>query len=157
MFVCDIMTREPNCTKADATAQAAAELMRQWNTGVLPVVDNFQDRRIVGVVTDRDLMLSVIAAGQQPKSVHVSDCMSTDAICCEPHDDVHRALDHMRIHHVRRLPVTESDGRVVGVISISDIIRYAALSEAEIVAAVSHICEPLGAAGQERARQAVAD
>lgn len=148
MLVSDIMTLEPNCCTPEATAQTAAGQMRQWCMGVLPVVEDLATRKLVGIVTDRDLCMGVVAAGKVPGHATVGECMTRAAVCCAAGEPVARALDVMRDHHVRRLPVVDSSHRVVGIVSLTDIIRYAALSEGEIVAAVSHICEPVGPLGR---------
>ncbi len=147
MLVSDIMTLEPNCCTPECTAQEAAGGMRRWSNGVLPVVDDLQNRKLVGIVTDRDLCLGVVAAGRVPAHVAVRECMTRETICCAPGEPVARALAAMRDHHVRRLPVVDSSQRVLGIISLTDIVRYAALSEPEVVSAVAHIAEPRGPQG----------
>ena len=155
MLISDIMTLEPNCCTPECTVQEAAARMRQWSMGVLPVVENMETRKIAGVVTDRDLCIGVVAAGRVPAHVTVADCMTREAVCCAAGEPVSRALEAMRDHHIRRLPVVDSEQRVVGIVSLTDIIRYAALNESEIVAAVAHISEPMGTAGRRR-REAAA-
>lgn len=150
MLVSDIMTLEPSCCTPGCSAQTAAEQMRQWSMGVLPVVESMETRRIVGVVTDRDLCLAVVAGGRDPARTTVGECMTRETVCCAAGEPVARALEAMRDHHIRRLPVVDSAGGVVGIVSLTDIIRYAALAESEVVAAVTHICEPLGALGRRR-------
>ncbi len=157
MLVSDIMTLEPKCCTAEATAQEAAGQMRQWAMGVLPVVEDAETGKLAGIVTDRDLCMGVVAAGRVPAHVTVRECMTRDAVCCAAGEPVVRALDAMRERHVRRLPVVDSTGHVVGIISLTDIIRYAALPEAEVLAAVAHICEPRGVSGgRPREAEAVA-
>lgn len=145
MLVSDIMTLDPSCCTADCSAQAAARQMRQWATGVLPVVEDMESRTLAGIVTDRDLCLGVVAEGRAAAGVTVGDCMTRDIVCCAAGEPVERALHAMREHQVRRLPVVDSERRVVGIVSLTDIIRYAALSESEVIAAVARICEPRGA------------
>ena len=159
MLVSDIMTLEPNCCTADCTAQEAAGRMRQWSMGVLPIVADMETRKLVGIVTDRDLCMGVVAAGRVPAQVTVRECMTRDITCCAAGEPVVRALDAMRERHVRRLPVVDSSGCVLGIVSLTDIIRYAELPEAEVVAAVAHICEPRGALGNrnQQTDSAVAD
>ena len=142
MLVSDIMTLNPACCTPDSTAQEAAARMRSWSTGVLPVLEDVESCRIIGIVTDRDLCMNVVAASRVPAHVTVRECMTTDVVCCVAGEPVERALAAMREHHVRRLPVIDSAGSVVGIISLTDIVRYAALPEAEVMAAVAHICEP---------------
>jgi len=150
MLVSDIMTLEPCCCTPECSAQTAAERMRQLSMGVLPVVESMETRRILGVVTDRDLCLAVVAGGQDPAQTTVRECMTRETVCCASGEPVARAMGAMRDHHIRRLPVVDSAGRVVGIVSLTDIIRYAALGESEVVAAVAHICEPRGALGRRK-------
>jgi CBS domain-containing protein len=154
MLVSDIMTLDPNCCTPECTAQEAAVQMRQWATGVLLVVADMEGRRLAGIVTDRDLCLGVVAAGRVPAHVTVGECMTCDAVCCAVGEPVGRVLEVMRKHRVRRLPVVDSSGRVLGVVSLTDMVRYAALPEADLVAAVAHIAEPRG--GRERKNEKVA-
>jgi CBS domain-containing protein len=142
MLVSDIMTLDPACCTPDSTAQEAAARMRSWSTGVLPVIEDVETCRIAGVVTDRDLCVKVVAAGRVPAHVLVRECMTTDVVCCAAGEPVERALAAMREHRLRRLPVVDSTGSVVGIISLTDIVRYSAVPQAEAVAAISHIAEP---------------
>jgi CBS domain-containing protein len=152
MQVSDIMTLDPACCTPEHTAQEAAAEMRRRAMGVLPVVADMESRRMAGIVTDRDLCMGVVAAGRVPAHVTVLECMTRDLVSCGAGEPVTRALDAMREHHVRRLPVVDSSGCLVGIISLTDIIRYAALSESELVAAIARVCEPRGlqGAGSER-------
>ena len=143
MQVSDIMTLEPACCLPEHTAQEAAAQMRQWSMGVLPVVDDMEAHRIVGIVTDRDLCMGVVAAGRVTAHVSVRECITHEFVSCLVGEPVARALAAMREHHVRRLPVVDSAGRLVGIISLTDIISYAALPESELVAALALIFAPV--------------
>ena len=155
MLVSDIMTLDPACCTPECTAQEAARRMRQWAMGVLPVVEDMDSRRVIGIVTDRDLCLVVVADGRVPAHVTVDNCMARAVACCEAGQPVTLALQQMRDFHVRRLPVVDSARCLVGIISLTDIIRYAALPEAEVVAAVAHIGDPIGLAeARERSQSA---
>src|SRR5512140_889039 len=144
MLVSDIMTLNPECCTPECTAEQAARQMRQGAMGVLPVVEETETRKLVGIVTDRDLCMGVVAEGRIASEVTASDCMTRATVGCATGEPVERALQLMRERQVRRLPVVDSAGRVVGIISLTDIIRYAALPEAEGVAAVARIYEPRG-------------
>lgn len=144
MLVSDIMTLDPACCTADCTAQEAARRMRQWSMGVLPVVEDEDARRVIGIVTDRDLCLGVVAEGRVPAHITVGDCMARAVVCCEAGQPVLTALLQMRDFHVRRLPVVDSARCLVGIISLTDIIRYAALPETEVIGAVARIGDPVG-------------
>jgi CBS domain-containing protein len=86
----------------------------------VPVLDP-DSRRLLGVVTDRDLCLSVVAEGRDPDEVRLADCMSTPVVACRPHDDVTLAERLMQQHQVRRVMVVDDGGRLVGVIAQADL------------------------------------
>lgn len=148
MLVSDIMTLDPGCCTPECTAQAAACRMRGWSLGALLVVA--EGGKLVGIVTDRDLCMGVLPEARAAREVTVAECMTRAVVTCAAGEPVERALDTMREHHVRRLPVVDSAGRALGIISLSDIVRYAALPEPEVVAAVAHICEPRGTAARRK-------
>ncbi len=148
MLVSDIMTLDPDCCAPDCSAQEAARRMQALSLGALPVVT--EDQKLAGIVTDRDLCMAVLPESRAAKEVTVADCMTSAVACCAAGEPVARALETMREHHVRRLPVVDSAGHVLGIISLTDIIRYAALPEPEVVAAVAHICEPRGTAARRK-------
>ena len=144
MLVSDIMTLDPACCTPECTAQEAARRMRRWAMGVLPVVEDEETHRIVGIVTDRDLCLGVVAEGRVPAHVTVSECMARSVVCCDAGQPVETALQKMRDVHVRRLPVVDSARCLVGIISLTDIIRYSTLPQVDIIATVAHIGDPVG-------------
>ncbi len=144
MLVSEIMTLDPACCSPECTAQEAARRMRCWGMGVLPVVADEETHRIVGIVTDRDLCLGVVADGRVPAHMTVSDCMARAVVWCEAGQPVEAALQKMRETHVRRLPVVDSARCLVGIISLTDMIRYSALPQADILAAVAQIGDPAG-------------
>jgi len=152
MLVSDIMTLDPICCTPECLARDAAERMRQGAVGVLPVIEDLELRKLVGIVTDRDLCVSLVAASRAPAHVTVGECMTRDVVFCAAGEPAARALATMREHRVRRLPVVDSSGSVLGVISLTDMIRYAALPEADVIAAVAHIAEPRGARGKKMER-----
>jgi CBS domain-containing protein len=121
MKISDIMTTNPASVGPDATLGEVATLMRQEDCGSIPVVE---DGRLVGIVTDRDIVVRALAAGKDPKRTPVSEVMSADPITVEPNGDVTEAERHMRERQVRRLPVVE-DGKLVGIIVTAQIARRA--------------------------------
>jgi CBS domain-containing protein len=114
----DIMTASPRTIASSATVGEAAKLMRDENVGSLPVVH--QDR-LVGVVTDRDLAVRVVAEGRDASTL-VVEVASDRPVTVEPTADLDEALQLMAEHQVRRLPVVEG-GRLVGVIAQADVAR----------------------------------
>jgi CBS domain-containing protein len=131
----DLVTCVPACS-----AQAAAEMMRQHNIGILPVVFNRFSRKLLGLVTDRDLCLAVVASGH-PAQVEVQECMTKDLITCSPHDDVQSALHLMQEHQVRRLPVVDAEERLVGILSLADLVRHGAIDPKDLYLTLRRICE----------------
>ena len=119
MKVKELMTREPTTVGPDATLGEVATLMRQEDCGSIPVV---RDRRLVGIVTDRDIVVRGIAAGKDARSTPVSDVMSADPVCVGPDADVTEAEKIMGDRQIRRLPVVE-DGMLTGILVIGQIAR----------------------------------
>jgi CBS domain-containing protein len=121
MKVSEIMHEYPICCTEVDTAQRAAELMKEQHAGALPVVEKNGGGTLVGVVTDRDLCLRVIAEGRHPQAVLVRECMTNSPVFCRYNDDVHIALDLMKEHHIRRVPVVDEEQRICGMISFANL------------------------------------
>ncbi len=115
----DVMTEKPVCCAPDETVQRAAQLMRQQNVGPIPVCD--QSKRCVGIITDRDIAVKVVAEGRDPVRTPVSEIMTREVFSCRPADDVQAAIETMERQQVRRIPVVDDNGRVLGIISQADI------------------------------------
>jgi CBS domain-containing protein len=140
-----IMTEDPTAVTADTTLAVAAQLMRELDVGVIPVVDDDEGGRLVGVITDRDMVVRALADGKDGKAT-VGDHMTAEVTTVAPGDSVHDVLDVMKHERVRRVPVTDADGRLVGIISQADLaVSYAGLDierEAEVEEAIERISEP---------------
>lgn len=119
MKVQDIMTRDPACVAPDATLGEVATLMKQEDCGSIPVV---RDGKLIGIVTDRDIVVRGIAAGKDPKSAKASDVMSADPVCIGPDEDVREAQEIMSDRQIRRLPVVD-DGKLTGLVVLGQIAR----------------------------------
>jgi CBS domain-containing protein len=117
----DIMTKDPACCLPGDSASRAAQLMMEHDTGMIPVVMNREDQRLVGVVTDRDLALTVVADSREPAGTSVESVMSRPAIACSPDDPYEHVLQTMEHHRIRRAPVVDRSGRLVGIVSQADI------------------------------------
>jgi CBS domain-containing protein len=115
MNVRDVMTSNPRTVSPNDGIQVAARIMKEEDTGVVPVVDN---GRAVGIVTDRDIVLRAVAEGGVDRPVR--DIASRDVICVGPEDSTREATRIMSEHQIRRLPVVEND-RLVGIVSLGDI------------------------------------
>jgi CBS domain-containing protein len=142
MKVKDIMTADPNCCLTSDNAQKAAQIMKKDDVGAVPVVKGGEKRELAGIVTDRDLCLSVVAAGKDPGSIAVSNCMSGEPIACHPDDDMHRAAELMKRHQVRRIPVVDRHNCVCGILATADIARAREFDRAETGEVIEHISQP---------------
>lgn len=117
----DVMTKDPTWCLRDESVVQAARLMKSQNIGSIPVVQNDLSRTLVGIVTDRDLALGVVAEGIDPQTITVGDVMSRGIVTCYPDDSLQVALDAMADYQLRRIPVIDYDARLVGIIAQADI------------------------------------
>jgi CBS domain-containing protein len=125
MKIQDIMTKNPSCVTADATVREAAQVMRREDVGIVPVVEGQSEKRLLGVVTDRDIAIRCVAEGKDG-SCRVRDVMSADDIAtCFEADDVDSVMEAMRTEKVRRIPIVDERGSLVGIVSQADVIRKA--------------------------------
>ena len=113
----DAMTANPTTVEPGTTAAEAAQTMKSENVGSLPILDG---GRLVGVVTDRDLALRVLAEGKGSETV-VGEIASKDVVTIDPQQTVEEAARLMAEHQLRRLPVCEEDGKLVGILAQADI------------------------------------
>lgn len=117
----DIMTKNPACCLSDESVVYAAKLMKDEDVGSIPVVENRLTRILVGIVTDRDLTLKVVAEGNDPKTVKVEDVMTHSMVTCYADDNLQAALDAMSNHQLRRIPIVDYENRIVGIIAQADV------------------------------------
>lgn len=117
----EIMTKNPECCLASDKVYMVAQRMQSADIGALPVVDNHETKKLIGIITDRDLAVQVVGASRDATNTLVSDVMTTQPQVCHPSDDVDTMLSRMSTHQVRRLPVVDKDGYVVGIISQADV------------------------------------
>jgi CBS domain-containing protein len=101
------------------TATEAAELMRREDCGLVPVVSD--QNKLIGVLTDRDIVLKVVAEGRDPRSTAVSEVMATDLVTCLPQETIETVMEQMATRQVRRIPIVERDGSLVGIVAQADI------------------------------------
>ena len=119
MKVKELMTADPATLAPDATLGEAATLMKQEDCGSIPIV---QDGRLVGIVTDRDIVIRAIAAGKDPRSTRISEVMSADPVTVRSDDDAKEAERLMAERQIRRLPVCD-DGKLAGILVIGQLAR----------------------------------
>ena len=119
----DIMTKDPRVVTPETPVQEAARLMKSEDTGVLPVVEAAGSRRLVGMITDRDIAIRVVAEGMS--SAQVRDAMTPNVKSCRPDDAVKDVLQAMADAQVRRIPIVDDGGMVVGIVSQADVVLEA--------------------------------
>ena len=117
----EVMTSNPACCVPNDAAAHAAELMKSGNVGSIPVVESEQSRKLVGIVTDRDLALKIVAGALDAKSTKVQAVMTRSVVTCLADDDLQKALDAMTQHQLRRIPVVDRENKVVGIIAQADV------------------------------------
>lgn len=121
MRISEVFTRDVVCIEGDRSVREAAQLMRDRHVGALVVVEQPNGERTpVGMLTGRDIVIEVIAAGVSPDALSVADVMSRDPITCDADQDLVDAVELMRLRGVRRLPVVNLNGGVVGLVAIDD-------------------------------------
>ena len=137
----DVMTQNPVCCLPTDTVSKAAQLMKDEDVGSIPVVEDEQTMKLIGIVTDRDLALQVVAPERDASSTQVEDVMTYEVVTCRASDDVQKAVDAMAQHQLRRMPVIDGDHRIVGIISQVDVATRVDRSE-EIAEMVKEISQP---------------
>jgi CBS domain-containing protein len=138
----EIMSANPQCCTPDDTLRDAARMMADTDCGCLPVIDNKAGKRVIGVLTDRDIAIRGVARGKTPDS-KVNDVMSPAPACCSADDDVEVVEQIMVEKQVRRVPVVDAGGRIVGMIAQADLARdNRAASDREVGRIVEKISEP---------------
>lgn len=126
MNVEQIMTKDVATCYPDDTLNEAARLMWERDCGFVPVAEPSPNRRLVGIVTDRDLCMAAYTRGRSLGEIRIGDVMSTGVRSCKPSDDLAAAETTMRDSQVHRLPVVDDADQLLGVISLADIAREAA-------------------------------
>ena len=116
----EFMTENPRTVSPDETIQDAAKIMRDEDTGVVPITEG---ENLTGVITDRDIAIRAVAEGRDGQTT-VREVASQDLVTIDPQQELDEALRLMAQHQVRRLPVVEEDGRLVGIVSQADVARH---------------------------------
>ena len=117
----DVMTKDPAfCVPTDSAARVA-KVMKVKNVGSIPVCESRHSRKLVGIVTDRDLALHVVAESRDASSTHVEDVMTREPCTCHPEDGFQNAWEAMQQYQVRRIPIIDGSGQLIGIIAQADI------------------------------------
>jgi CBS domain-containing protein len=149
MRVNDVMTKSVASCGPDTKLAAAVEILWSRDCGLLPIVD--ADQRVLGVVTDRDICVALGTQDRVPSQVKVKEITSGRVVDCKPEEDLRKALTRMAEAKVRRLLVTDAEGRAQGILSIDDVILHTEtvetkknleLSPAEVVNSLKSVCAP---------------
>jgi CBS domain-containing protein len=117
----EVMTKNPVCCLPDDMVAKVAQLMQSENIGSIPVIENEQTQKLVGIVTDRDLALKIVAKGHDANSTKVEAVMTHKVVTCRAGDDLQIALDAMAEHQLRRIPIVDNDNKIVGIIAQADV------------------------------------
>jgi CBS domain-containing protein len=143
MKVQDIMSRNPTCVTPDTALIDAARLMKQENIGVVPVVESDSSRRLVGVLTDRDITVRAVAEGRDGGSTSVGHIMTSEVRSCAPDDSVSDVMELMGTEQVRRVPIVDERGTLVGIVAQADIVLEAK-DDKKAEKTVEQISQPTG-------------
>jgi len=144
----ELMTRDVKCCRPESSLSEAAALMWDNDCGALPVVDN--ERRVMGMITDRDIAIAAATRGRPATNINVGEVMSGNVYACALNEDINSALKTMSREKVRRLPVIGANGRLAGILSINDIVLRAGpakgrqtseISYDEVMGAFKAVCE----------------
>src|SRR3954451_1844710 len=112
----EVMTREPACCQTADSLVRVAQIMKSQNVGAVPVADG-PSKKLVGMVTDRDIVVKAVASGRSCESGTVRDVMTTDVVTCTEDDDVETAVSRMAGRQIRRIPVVDRNGVLLGIIA----------------------------------------
>jgi CBS domain-containing protein len=140
MTCAELMTPAPTCCQPQHTVAEAAELMEREDVGLVPVVDG-EKAKLIGVITDRDIVLKVVAGGRDPRATAVSEVMTADPASCLPQESIEFVMELMATRQVRRIPIVDKDGGIVGIVAQADIATRLS-SDAQTGQVVQAISEP---------------
>ena len=135
-----LMTSNPTCCTIDTPLQDVARAMVESDCGEIPVVERGNRRKLVGVVTDRDIVCRTVAGGINPIAMNAGDVMTSPAITANEDDDIDVVKSLMETRQIRRVPVVDHEGDICGIVSLADIARRDSRKEAGEV--VRHVSVP---------------
>ncbi len=117
----EMMTKNPECCLASDKVYTIAQRMQSGNIGALPVVENHETKKLIGIITDRDLAVRVVGASLDATNTPVKNVMTPNPVTCYPADDVNTMLGIMASRQIRRIPIIDEMGYVVGIIAQADL------------------------------------
>jgi len=141
----DVMSKNPVCCLPNDTVKKVAQLMKSKDIGSVPIIDSEGTKKLVGIVTDRDLALEVVAEGRDPKTTKVEEVMTHSVVTSRAEDDLQYALDAMAKYQLRRIPVVDKNNKLVGIIAQADVATRVNQPEktAEMVKEISQASAPM--------------
>ncbi len=148
MRIQDVMTREVSCCRPGDSLSEAARCMWECDCGATPIID--EERRVVGILTDRDICMAAYTRGAPLHAIEIASVMSTDLCACRPGDALEDVETQMRRHRVRRIPVVDEQDRLVGIVSLNDLAlefqkeqgqRRKSIKAREVAETLAAICE----------------
>lgn len=139
MTVASVMTEAPACCTPASPLQEVARMMVDNDCGQIPVVDDLQSRKLAGVITDRDIATRIVAEGRNSQEARAGDCMSSPCITVTPETSLQSCCELMENNKIRRVPVVDETGSVIGIVSLADVARSAnAATTVSVVKEVSN-------------------
>lgn len=147
----DVMTRDVVTVRPDAMIREAARMMNEVNVGVLPVCDG---RHLVGIITDRDIVVRSTADGMRPDATPVHVVMTSDVCWCREDDPVEKIEESMARRQIRRMPVVDQDKRLVGMIALGDLATDRAPGAGDALRRIAEPSEPDRSRGEQRQGEA---
>jgi CBS domain-containing protein len=134
------MTENPACCTPNSALSDVARMMIEHDCGEIPVVEDLQTRKLVGVITDRDITTRIVATGRNSAEASARDCMTTPCVTVSPETSLDACCLAMESNKIRRVPVVDGQGGVIGIISLADVVRNAkASASAAVVMEVSSV------------------
>jgi CBS domain-containing protein len=150
-WIKDLMTRDVEIAQPDTTLLRAASIMKARNIGSLPVC---KGRRLVGILTDRDIVVRSVVRGDDPSQVMVADIMTGEFVWCRPQDSIGTASRLMHDHQLRRLPVLDPSGDLVGYLTLARVAREeSSLQVGRVLKGVSQPTAPRSMASYRHKRR----
>ncbi len=128
MSVSSVMTANPACCTPSTLVQDVAKLMIENDCGEIPVVEDMASRRLAGVITDRDIATRIVATGKNSAEAKACDCMTTNCVTVTADTSLKDCCEAMESNKIRRVPVLDASGGVIGIVSLADVVRNAETS-----------------------------
>lgn len=138
MKVKECMSNIVNTVKPEATVSDCAKMMCERHIGCVPVCDD--EKKVVGILTDRDILLRAVACDKDACNTKVSDIMSTKVFCCDSNSEVEEAEKIMAQEQIRRLPIVEH-GKIAGILTLGNLAANDAIPQEDLCSTIEHICD----------------